>query len=56
MHSPTLGYVDATHQTLQTHMDRTVWTFYWALADGTATANRQNAACRVIGVSGVRQF
>ena len=41
MHSPTLGYVDATHQTLQTHIDRTVWTFYWALADGTATANRQ---------------
>lgn len=23
--SPTLGYVDATHQTLRTHVDRTVW-------------------------------
>jgi hypothetical protein len=25
--SPTLGYVDATHQSLRTHIDRTVWTF-----------------------------
>ena len=41
MDSPTLGYVDATHQSLRTHMDRTVWTFYWALADGTPTQNRQ---------------
>jgi hypothetical protein len=24
MDSPTLGYVDATHQTLRTHLDRTV--------------------------------
>lgn len=39
--SPTLGYVDATHQSLRTHIDRTVWTFYWALADGTPTQNRQ---------------
>jgi len=38
--SPTLGYVDATHQTLRTHVDRTVWTFYWALAEGTPAANR----------------
>ena len=42
MHSPTLGYVDATHQTLRTHVERTVWTFYWALAEGSATANRQS--------------
>jgi len=41
MDSPTLGYVDATHQTLRTHTERTVWTFYWALADGTASQNRQ---------------
>ncbi len=41
MHSPTLGYVDAMHQTLRTHVDRTVWTFYWALAEGSAAANRQ---------------
>jgi glycine/D-amino acid oxidase-like deaminating enzyme len=41
MESPTLGYVDATHQALRTHVDRTVWTFYWALAEGTAAQNRQ---------------
>ena len=39
-HSPTLGYVDATHQTLRTEVDRTVWTFYWALAEGSPAANR----------------
>jgi hypothetical protein len=38
--SPALGYVDATHQSLRTHQERSVWTFYWALADGTAAANR----------------
>ena len=41
MDSPTLGYVDALHQTLRTHIDRTVWTFYWALADGSPSENRQ---------------
>lgn len=41
MESPTLGYVDATHQSLRSHLDRTVWTFYWALADGTPAENRQ---------------
>lgn len=41
MASPTLGYVDATHQSLRTHIDRTVWTFYWALADGSPSQNRQ---------------
>jgi len=41
MESPTLGYVDATHQSLRTHIDRTVWTFYWALADGSPAQNRQ---------------
>ena len=40
MESPTLGYVDATHQSLRTHVDRTVWTFYWALADGSPAENR----------------
>lgn len=39
--SPTLGYVDATHQTVRTQVDRTVWTFYWALADGAPSANRK---------------
>ena len=38
--SPALGYVVATHQSLRTTEERTVWTFYWALADGTPTANR----------------
>ena len=41
MDSPTLGYVDATHQSLRTQVDRTVWTFYWALADGPPARNRQ---------------
>ncbi len=39
-HSHTLGYVDATHQTLRSQVDRAVWTFYWALAEGTPAANR----------------
>ncbi|HKW65399.1 MAG TPA: FAD-dependent oxidoreductase [Candidatus Acidoferrum sp.] len=39
--SPTLGYVDAMHQSLRTHVDRTVWTFYWALAEGAPAHNRQ---------------
>jgi hypothetical protein len=38
--SPTLGYVDATHQSIRSHIDKTVWTFYWALADGDPAQNR----------------
>ncbi|MGB0037108.1 MAG: FAD-dependent oxidoreductase [Candidatus Acidiferrales bacterium] len=41
MDSPTLGYVDAMHQSVRTHIDRTVWTFYWALASGAPSQNRQ---------------
>ena len=41
MDSPTLGYVDAMHQSLRTFADKTVWTFYWALAEGPPAANRQ---------------
>ncbi len=41
MESPTLGYVDATHQSLSSHIERTVWTFYWALAEGSPAENRQ---------------
>ena len=41
MESPALGYVDAMHQSVRTHIGRTVWTFYWALADGSAAQNRQ---------------
>ncbi|MEQ1948031.1 MAG: FAD-dependent oxidoreductase [Bryobacteraceae bacterium] len=39
--SPSLGYVDATHQTLRTHVDRTVWTFYWALVDRSPAEARK---------------
>ncbi len=39
--SPTLGYVDATHQSIRSHIDKTVWTFYWALAEGDPTQNRR---------------
>ncbi len=41
MNSPTLGYVDAMHQSVQSHVERTVWTFYWALAEAAPAANRQ---------------
>ena len=30
--SPALGYVVATHMSLRSHIDRSVWTYYWALA------------------------
>ncbi|HML18579.1 MAG TPA: FAD-dependent oxidoreductase [Bryobacteraceae bacterium] len=30
--SPALGYVDATHMSLRTFIPRSVWTFYWSLA------------------------
>ena len=39
--SPALGYVVATHQSLARHVERSVWTFYWALAQGPATKNRK---------------
>jgi len=39
--SPTLGYVNATHMSLASHIDRTVWTFYWSLAEHTPLAARQ---------------
>jgi len=39
--SPALGYVVATHQSLRSHVDRSVWTYYWALADGPPAANRR---------------
>ena len=39
--SPTLGYVVATHQSLRTRIHQTVWTFYWALADGPALERRR---------------
>ena len=39
--SPALGYVVATHQSLATHIDRSVWTYYWSLAEGSPAANRK---------------
>jgi hypothetical protein len=39
--SPALGYVVATHQSLRTQIDRSVWTYYWALAQGSPTDNRR---------------
>ena len=39
--SPALGYVNATHMSLATHIDRTVWTFYWSLAEYTPQQARQ---------------
>lgn len=40
--SPALGYVVATHQSLRTRIGKTVWTYYWALADlQPAEARRQ---------------
>lgn len=39
--SPALGYVVATHQSLGTVEGPTVWTFYWALAEGPASRNRR---------------
>jgi glycine/D-amino acid oxidase-like deaminating enzyme len=37
-----LGYVVSTHQSLRTQIDRTVWTYYWALADATPVQGRKN--------------
>ena len=39
--SPTLGYVNATHMSLASHIDRTVWTFYWSLAEHSPADARQ---------------
>jgi len=44
--SPTLGYVDATHQSLRTVHDQTVWTFYWALAQGSPADGRRALLAR----------
>lgn len=39
--SPSLGYVVATHQSLRTRTERTVWTWYYSLARGAPSANRR---------------
>jgi glycine/D-amino acid oxidase-like deaminating enzyme len=38
--SPSLGYVVATHMNLRTHNERSVWTWYHALADSDVRAAR----------------
>jgi hypothetical protein len=37
-----LGYVVSTHQSLQTRIERTVWTYYWALADAPPAQARRS--------------
>ena len=39
--SPALGYVNATHMSLKSFIDRSVWTFYWSLADKPPGEMRQ---------------
>lgn len=39
--SPALGYVVATHQSLRTQEERSVWTYYWSLAEGSPASNRK---------------
>jgi hypothetical protein len=39
--SPGLGYVVATHQTLRTHVERTVWTYYLALSGSSPAEGRR---------------
>jgi glycine/D-amino acid oxidase-like deaminating enzyme len=39
--SPALGYVVANHQSLATRQDRSVWTYYWSLAQGMPADNRK---------------
>jgi hypothetical protein len=39
--SPALGYVNATHMTLATHVERTVWTYYWSLGEYPPAQARQ---------------
>lgn len=39
--SPALGYVDATHQSLRTYSERSVWTYYWSLAGQSPADGRR---------------
>lgn len=39
--SPSLGYVVATHQDVAMHRERTVWTWYYAVAEKTPEAARK---------------
>ena len=44
--SPGLGYVVATHQSLRTFQERSVWTYYYAFADLTPAQARQTLVTR----------
>ena len=44
--SPGLGYVVATHQSLRTYQERTVWTYYHAFAELTPQEARQELVRR----------
>jgi phytoene dehydrogenase-like protein len=39
--SRSLGYVDAMHMSLRSHVDRTVWTYYWSLAEYSPEEGRR---------------
>jgi glycine/D-amino acid oxidase-like deaminating enzyme len=39
--SPSLGYVIATHMSVRTHIERTVWTWYHALGRADSTQSRR---------------
>lgn len=39
--SPALGYVIATHMSLRSRIDQTVWTYYWSLTDRAPAEARQ---------------
>jgi glycine/D-amino acid oxidase-like deaminating enzyme len=39
--SASLGYVDAMHMSLRSHVDRTVWTYYWSLAEHSPEEGRR---------------
>lgn len=39
--SKSLGYVVANHQSVRQHEDRSVWTYYWALAEDTPRESRK---------------
>lgn len=39
--SPSLGYIVANHQSIRQHEDRSVWTYYWALAERSPLESRR---------------
>jgi glycine/D-amino acid oxidase-like deaminating enzyme len=40
--SPSVGYVDAAHQSLRTHVERRVWTYYRPLAETSPSEGRRS--------------